>query len=391
MMSFKTKILLCHIIIEHLRNTKLDVYKSGNVIYKMYLNEYDLYDFTTGFEVREVLDGLELEWKRPDEVYETAAAEDDGTGPYKDMADNGMLRVDGQPIAAGSAVKRLPDRVRSKTVHFILPLFNRLATFDRFMDNYESVCLANEERVTLTVVPFGRATVDRAVAAAAGLIAKYPGARIVVLPDLGESFARALALHAGADRVGPPPDDLLLFIDVDMLWTSALIERVRLNTVRGRSAYFPIVYSEYDPVVVYGRPTSPNHFLVNQDTGYWRQFGFGIVSVYKSDLTATGGFNTTIRGWGNEDVDLFDKFVRTRPATVFRAADPDLVHVYHPVECDPKLPEPKARMCTNTRFETYGNVDQFANIIYKNREKLYTFAGEQINNSIIAAAAVPPI
>lgn len=340
--------------------------------------------------MREVLDGLELEWKRPDEVYETAAAasEDDGTGPFKDMADNGMVRVDGQqPVAAA---KRLPDRVRSKTVHFVLPLFNRLATFDRFMDNYESVCLANDERVTLTVVPFGRATADRAGAAAAGLLAKYRGARIAVLPDPGGPFARASALHAGAERAGSAPDDLLLFVDVDMLWTSALIERVRLNTVRGRSAYFPIVYSEYDPVVVYGRPASPNHFLVNQDTGYWRQFGFGIVSVYKTDLTAAGGFNTTIRGWGNEDVDLFDKFVRARPATVFRAADPDLVHVYHPVECDPGLPEPKARMCTNTRFETYGNVDQFADIIYKNREKLYAFASGQINDSIVAAA-VPPV
>lgn len=338
-----------------------------------------------------MLDGTELKWKQPDETYEPVQTEDD-EGPFKDIADNGMVRVDGQP----AVVKRInvqPDRVRSKIIHFVLPLFNRLTTFTRFMDNYETVCLQQADeplhRVSLTIVPFGRDTVDRAVNAVAGLVAKYPGARITVLPDPGEPFARALALHMGAERAGPPPDDLLFFVDVDMLWTAALLDRVRLNTVRGRSVYFPIVYSEYDPVVVYGRTVSPNHFLVNQDTGYWRQYGFGIVAMYKSDLIAAGGFNTTIQGWGNEDVDLFEKFVRARPTAIFRAADPDLVHVYHPVECDAKLLEPKARMCANTRFETYGNVDQFANIIYKNRDRLYKFAGQQINKSMKAVS--PPI
>lgn len=339
-----------------------------------------------------------MKWKQPDEAYETAQADDDATGPFKDIADNEMLRADGQPAA--KRMRLQSDRVRSKTVHIVLPLFNRLATFARFMDNYEAVCLqqANQndydeqaQRVTLTVVPFGRATADRAADAVAGLAAKYPGARMTALPEPpGDSFARALALHIGAEQAaGPPPDDLLFFVDVDMLWTAALLDRVRLNTVRGKSVYFPIVYSEYDPVVVYGRATSPNHFLVNQDSGYWRQYGFGIVAVYKSDLTAAGGFNTTIRGWGNEDVDLFEKFVRARPAAIFRAADPDLVHVYHPVECDPKLPEPKAVMCTNTRFETYGNVDQFANIIYNNRDRLYKFVGEQINKTTKSATTPP--
>lgn len=319
--------------------------------------------------MREVSDGSEVRWteRRPDgKAYEqlAAAAEEDGG---RLAGDTGHLRR--QPM---------PDR--SKTVHFILPLFNRPGPFARFVDNYEAVCLANGDRgTTLTVVPFGRATADDAAAAVASLTARHAGARATVLPVLADPFARALALHAGAEHAAP--DDLLFFVDVDMLWTAALVDRVRLNTVRGRTAYFPIVYSEYDPLVVYGHDSSPNHFLVNQDTGYWRQYGFGIASVYKSDLVAAGGFNTTIRGWGNEDVDLFDKFVRARPVAVFRAADPDLVHVYHPVECDPELPEPKARMCANTRFETYGNVDQFANIIYKNRDAIYRFAKELANKS----------
>lgn len=343
--------------------------------------------------MREVLDGSEVKPKTQQqdaETYESAVDDNDDDdaagGPSRDIADNGMVPVNRPPD------KRRPD-IRAKTVHFVLPLFNRLTTFARFMDNYESVCLANGERVTLTVVPFGQATADAATATVAGLVDRYPGARLTVLPDTGGPFARAVALQAGASHAaGSPPDDLLFFVDVDMLWTTATVDRVRLNTVRGRTAYFPIVYSEYDPVVVYGRATgSPNHFLVNQDTGYWRQYGFGIVSAYATDLMAAGGFNTSIRGWGNEDVDLYEKFVRLRTtaASVFRAADPDLVHVYHPVECDAGLPEPKARMCANTRFETYGNVDQFANIIYRNRDAVYKFAAVRLQNGSTAARSLP--
>lgn len=72
--------------------------------------------------------------------------------------------------------------------------------------------------------------------------------------------------------------------------------------------YFPVVFSEFDPAVVYGAGVSaPSHFLVTRDSGYWRQFGFGIASAYRSDVEAAGGFNTAIRGWGKEDVDLFDR------------------------------------------------------------------------------------
>lgn len=316
-----------------------------------------------GFEIRESLD-------------EDANTEQNGTAADGDLTTS--------PRPPEEPKMRPPE-----TVHFVLPLFNRLATFDRFVDNYETVCAAAGERVTLTVVPFGRETANRATEAARRLAVKYPegpAGRVTVLPDPGGPFARALALDLGAGRAAD--DHLLFLVDVDMVWTAALLDRVRRNTARGRSVYFPIVYSEYDPVVVYGRAAaSPNHFLIDQDTGYWRQYGFGVVAAYKSDLTAAGGFNTSIRGWGNEDVDLFEKFVRWRPRTVFRAADPDLVHVYHSVECDPRLPELKATMCNNTRFETYGNVDQFANIIYRNRRALYEFAAKYLNRSTRALPA----
>ncbi|XP_050520401.1 chondroitin sulfate synthase 1-like isoform X2 [Daktulosphaira vitifoliae] len=331
----------------------------------------------TNFEIREVINGVEVKQKQLEETFSIDFGIEENTMPAKDIVDNGLLRIDGHSI---ENIKQSLDKISLKTINFVLPLFNRHATFIRFMDNYESVCLANNERVTLTIVPFGQTTLNKAVEIVDAVKTKYPNARIKLLPDLEDSFARALALDFGSSRINAP-EDLLFFVDVDMLWTNAMLDRIRLNTIRNRSVYFPIVYSEFDPIVVYGQSVSPNHFLINQDSGYWRQYGYGIVSMYKSDLIAIGSFNTSIHGWGKEDVDLFEKFVKKNPKMIFRAVDPDLVHVFHKVECDTNLSQQQAIMCKNTRYETYGNVDQLANTIYKNQEKFYSFVNKQINKS----------
>ncbi len=59
-----------------------------------------------------------------------------------------------------------------------------------------------------------------------------------------------------------------------------------------------------------------------------------MVALHKSDYI---GMNLGIRGWGKEDVDLFDRFLGRQDLSVFRSCDPDFVHVYHPVVCDKSL------------------------------------------------------
>ena len=59
-----------------------------------------------------------------------------------------------------------------------------------------------------------------------------------------------------------------------------------------------------------------------------------MVALHKSDYI---GMNLGIQGWGKEDVDLFDRFLARNDLSIFRACDPDFVHVYHTVSCDKKL------------------------------------------------------
>jgi Chondroitin N-acetylgalactosaminyltransferase. len=80
------------------------------------------------------------------------------------------------------------------------------------------------------------------------------------------------------------PHDLLFFIDVDILFTAHALERIRRNTLRARQVYFPVVYSQYDPALVYSSNAAPDHYRISEEGGYWRTFGFGIAACYKTDF-----------------------------------------------------------------------------------------------------------
>ncbi|KAK9506598.1 hypothetical protein O3M35_008499 [Rhynocoris fuscipes] len=328
----------------------------------------------SGLSLREVYEGSEVPVPSGNHLEEQS---DDTVGggsskALKEAFESGLMKI-GESLPSLLFSETETDttlskhNLRGKVINFILPLSGRFEIFRRFIRNFEDVCLKNEERVSLTVVLFPSAkenTVQRILDTVRGLQKLYTYARIEVVPVF-ENFARAKALEIGASYAREP-EDLLFFIDVDMVFRSSALQRIRMNTVKGKTVYFPIVYSEFDPIIVYNKTISPNHFLINEDTGFWRQYGFGIASVYKSDLLNVGGLDTSIQGWGKEDVDLFEKFVSSN-ITIFRSADPDLVHVFHVVDCDPSLERTQFEMCRNTRADTYGSISRLTSIWSQNK------------------------
>jgi len=100
----------------------------------------------------------------------------------------------------------------------------------------------------------------------------------------------------------------------------------------------------------------------DNDVGYWRQSGYGILSVYNSDFLDTGGFDLEIRGWGREDVDLVDRFI-ARNVSVFRVVDTGLVHIFHSISCDPSLDAAQYQMCLGSKAHSYASVKKLASFI----------------------------
>ena len=299
-------------------------------------------------------------------------------------------------------------RAVDKVVNFIVTLsMSRWRTFERFMANFERVLLADaneSSRFRLVVVLFAAATEERTVeeeerveSMFKQLRAKYSDSvnsdtlRLVVKKA---PFARAVGCQLGADLLDSD-DELLFFVDVDMIFTSDVLARIRLNTVQHKQVYYPTVFSEYTrdggslaalARFVRGRNSSSSSSSnstdddtmddegsiskrfeeLRQERGFWIAHGFGMLAVYKSDLTSVGGFNTSIVGWGNEDRDLHMRFVNsTRRLEIFAGVDPGLVHVFHHMDCDASFGAEQLTNCALSKANKISAQHVLVRIIYE--------------------------
>ncbi|KAJ8252355.1 hypothetical protein COCON_G00216670 [Conger conger] len=264
------------------------------------------------------------------------------------------------------------------TVNILVPLSGRYEVFIRFMDNFEKVCLASKQPVKLLVLLFsaendveserGGAECFRYTELVSEYHRKYPWADIAVQPVAGP-FSRGRALHVGSSHFSN--NSLLFFCDVDLLFRADFLKRCRHNAILGEQAYFPVIFSQFDPKVMDRGRARDNQYVFTTKTGLWRHHGFGIVCVYKVDLVRAGGFDISIQGWGLEDVDLFNKLIRTG-TRVFRSADPGIVHMHHPVVCDPQLDAERYKMCLGSRASSYADTLHLAQLwLEKNQQDFH--------------------
>lgn len=317
-----------------------------------------LHQHFTGLEIRETVNGVEVQSRQKS---------DDKS--IHSLFHRGFLNLN------FNSEEEEEDSVRSKTINFIVPLSGRYEIFQRFLQNYEDICLTSGEKTALLVILYphkSENSFNKTIDLIKQLKYKYRTANIEILPISGD-FSRAKALDLGVSKL--QANDLMLFIDVDIVFTSSALNRIRLNTLPGRRMYFPIVFSQYDPKVVYGKTAKQDKFTINEISGHWRQYGFGIVSLYKRDYHIVGGLDLSIQGWGKEDVEFFEKAVKS-DVDVFRAADRHLVHVYHEIECSRELASLQLSMCIGSKTDTYAGVETLAGMIYVN-PNILRFAKER--------------
>ncbi|XP_047425616.1 chondroitin sulfate synthase 3 [Mugil cephalus] len=249
-----------------------------------------------------------------------------------------------------------------RKVNILVPLSGRYDTFVRFMENFEKVCLIPKQNVKLSIILVDNES-NQSRRNHLQLIKdynrKYPKAELSVIPMTG-NFSRGLALELGSSQLDN--NTLLFFCDVDLTFSADALQRCRDNAVQGKQVYFPVVFSQYNPKIVYGEKTPrENKFVLTKKSGFWRDYGFGITCVFKSDLLKAGGFDTSILGWGLEDVDLFTKVINSG-LKVLRSQEPGIVHIYHPVHCNTSLEQKQHKMCLGSRASTFASTMQLAEL-----------------------------
>ncbi|EDO49436.1 predicted protein, partial [Nematostella vectensis] len=242
-------------------------------------------------------------------------------------------------------------------INIILPLSGRLDKFKIFMENFVGVCVQWDKRVFLTVVFFGEEGRSEIKSLLVDLSKTHNFTDYKVI-TLDVPFSRGLGLQKGVldwDK----GNVLMLFCDVDVYFTPEFLEKCRFYTSPGHQVYYPIVFSLYNPEVVYGGspPPSKEQFKVNRESGYWRTYGFGMACQYRSDFLTTGGFDLSIKGWGMEDVRLYRKYLASN-LTVIRAVDRNIFHIYHHKYCSRDLSGKQYISCINSKVKSEGSHTQ---------------------------------
>ncbi|XP_058878251.1 chondroitin sulfate synthase 3 [Acipenser ruthenus] len=265
------------------------------------------------------------------------------------------------PFQFTESTKEMRERSEKK-IHILVPLTGRYDIFLRFMENFEKTCLITNQNVKLAIILVNSDSnqdKDKHIELIKEYRNKYPKADLSIIPMTGD-FSRGLALEMGSSQL--ENNTLLLFCDVDLMFNADFLQRCRDNTIQGEQVYYPVIFSQYDPKIVYGgNPPEDSTFVFTKKSGFWRDYGFGITCIYKTDLIKAGGFDTSIQGWGLEDVDLFTKVLHSG-LKAFRSQEVGIVHIYHPVHCDPNLDPKQYKMCLGSKASTYASTMQLAEL-----------------------------
>jgi hypothetical protein len=112
--------------------------------------------------------------------------------------------------------------------------------------------------------------------------------------------------------------------------------------------------------------------FIHEKNGLFSIYGFGNVAVRKQDLDQIGGWETNNYDWGNEDVDLVQRF--TNPASdcyIFRTVEPGLRHHYH------------QKMCHNADINLLGSQADMVNYLFENKIENVFVSSKSINLNVL--------
>lgn len=268
----------------------------------------------------------------------------------------------------GPLMKVKNERVDTANVpiNIIVPLSRRTDKFKQFMHNFREVCVRQDGRVHLTVVYFGKEQINE-VRSTLENTSREVNFKNYTLLQLNEEFSRGRGLDFGA-RAWKGGNVLLFFCDVDIYFTADFLNTCRLNTQPGKKVFYPVLFSQYNPTLIYGSsehiPPVEQQLVIKKDTGFWRDFGFGMTCQYRSDFINIGGFDIDIKGWGGEDVHLYRKYLHSN-LLVVRAPSRGLFHLWHEKNCADELPPDQYRMCMQSKAMNEASHGQLGMLFFR--------------------------
>ncbi|XP_062376087.1 chondroitin sulfate N-acetylgalactosaminyltransferase 2 [Sardina pilchardus] len=256
-----------------------------------------------------------------------------------------------RPFGPLMKVRSVSVETTHTIINLIVPLSGRTDTFTQFLHNFREVCIQQDKRVYLTVVYFGQKGLQDVKISLQRMSREENFTDYTLIP-VDEEFSRGRGLDIGAHAWKRSSDVLMFFCDVDIYFTLEFLNSCRLNAAPNKKVFYPVVFSLYNPAIVYGNlelaPPIEHQLIHKKDTGFWRDFGFGMTCQYRSDFLDIGGFDLEVKGWGVEDVHLYRKYLRS-DTIVMRTPVSSLFHLWHEKQCADELTPEQYRMCIQSK------------------------------------------
>jgi hypothetical protein len=222
-------------------------------------------------------------------------------------------------------------------IHYCTAVYNRWDTFNVLLDSFRHLSAQpGNETDRLQVYDWDGGGIDI-----------YPAVSGNVYFHAGHERGHINRAHARnqAMRLAQPfNDDLVFFLDCDMVLPPDFSDRVRTHVKTGQ-AYFPICYSLYEgapmEVTTDGQPY--RRATGSTANGWWRESGRGNCGFVAEDFYEMGGWNGERWGtrYGREDDDVYWRAVQAMQVT--RERVPGFFHQWHPKPPEAQNPSTKRK------------------------------------------------
>ncbi|XP_043915345.1 chondroitin sulfate N-acetylgalactosaminyltransferase 1 [Protopterus annectens] len=271
-----------------------------------------------------------------------------------------------RPFGPIMKVKNEKINTANMLINIIVPLSKRADKFRQFMQMFREVCIQQDGRVYLTVVYFGKEQMNE-IKDILEINAKQANFKNYTFIQRNEDFSRGKGLDVGA-RAWKSSNVLLFFCDVDIYFTADFLNSCRMNAQPGKKVFYPVLFSQYNPAIIYGHhapaPSLEQQLVIKKDTGFWRDFGFGMTCQYRSDFINIGGFDLDIKGWGGEDVHLYRKYLHSN-LIVIRTPVRGLFHLWHEKHCVDELTPEQYKMCMQSKAMNEASHGQLGMLVFR--------------------------
>lgn len=264
-----------------------------------------------------------------------------------------------RPLASSYIV--LPSKSNStETIHFVVPITRVNQRLVDFLEMYEKLALRTREKVHLVLSVYGANDIELVRQNVTLYSKKYPKAEISVVQGFGE-FSRGKALDLGMSNL--KDNDLAFFCDIDMTIDRQFLKKCRRNTIQGTSVYYPEVFKLYNRKYVYRKSWHPSRYSISREQGHWGYYAYGMLCIYKSDYKSIGGLDTGMIGWGGEDVDLYERVLKSG-LDVLRSPDTSLLHRWHSKSCKMQSSDKMLEHCLMSQAEVLADRRELARYIF---------------------------